>query len=102
VTGIKQQGGKIVHTWAFKGDCDPTAVVSNAFMMEWAPRSGRQMKFPEIERGEFFEFATASRKIRPAQIPLVQELLGVPQVFPFLNQAIMNNSSVSHTCLTVA
>src|SRR3954454_3153981 len=31
LTPIKQKGGKIVHAWAFKGDCDPTAIVSNTF-----------------------------------------------------------------------
>ncbi len=25
LTPIKQKGGKIVHAWAFKGDCDPAA-----------------------------------------------------------------------------
>src|SRR4051794_40023273 len=35
---IKQKGGKIVHAWAFKGDCDPANIVSNTFTTEW-PRS---------------------------------------------------------------
>ncbi len=28
---IKQKGGKVVHAWAFEGDCDPQAVKSNTF-----------------------------------------------------------------------
>ena len=35
MTPIKQKGGKIVHAWAFKGDCDPSAIVSDKFTMEW-------------------------------------------------------------------
>ncbi len=38
LTPIKQKGGKIVHAWAFKGDCDPCAIVSNPFKMEWPPK----------------------------------------------------------------
>src|SRR5947208_3786815 len=49
LTAIKQKGGKTVHAWAFKGDCDPSAVKSNAFRMEWPPRSGKAMEFPEVD-----------------------------------------------------
>src|ERR1035438_4905964 len=27
LTPIKQKGGKIVHAWAFEGDCDPGTIV---------------------------------------------------------------------------
>ena len=39
---IKQKGGKVVHVWAFEGDCDTAAIKSNTFTMEWPPKSGRQ------------------------------------------------------------
>jgi predicted NUDIX family NTP pyrophosphohydrolase len=71
---VKQTGGKIVHAWAFEGDCDPSIVVSNTFTMEWPPRSGRQMEFPEIDRAAFFDVETAKRKINPAQVGLIEEL----------------------------
>jgi predicted NUDIX family NTP pyrophosphohydrolase len=71
---IKQKGGKIVHAWAFEGDCDPTTLKSNAFTMEWPPRSGRQMDFPEIDRAEFFDLATARKKIKAGQEALIEEL----------------------------
>jgi len=73
LTPIKQKGGKIVHAWAFQGDCDTSAVVSNTFTMEWPPKSGRQMEFPEMDRAEFFDVAAARRKIKAAQMPLVEE-----------------------------
>ncbi len=73
LTPIKQKGGKIVHAWAFKGDCDPGAIVSNKFTMEWPPKSGRQMEFPEIDRADFFDVAAAGRKIKAAQMALVEE-----------------------------
>lgn len=73
LTPIKQKGGKIVHAWAFQGDCDPTKTTSNNFTMEWPPKSGQQQEFPEIDRADFFDLATASLKIKAAQMPLVEE-----------------------------
>jgi predicted NUDIX family NTP pyrophosphohydrolase len=74
LTPVKQKGGKIVHAWAFKGDCDPSAAVSNTFTMEWPPRSGQQMEFPESDRADFFDVAAAKRKIKAGQEALVEEL----------------------------
>jgi predicted NUDIX family NTP pyrophosphohydrolase len=71
---IKQKGGKIVQAWAFKGDCDPSVVKSNTFTLEWPPRSGRQMEFPEIDRAEFFDLDTARKKIKAGQEALLEEL----------------------------
>jgi predicted NUDIX family NTP pyrophosphohydrolase len=76
LTPVKQKGGKVVHAWAFEGDCDPGAIAarSNTFTMEWPPRSGRQREFPEIDKVEFFNLATARKKINAAQVALLDEL----------------------------
>lgn len=74
LTPVKQKGGKVVHAWAFEGDCDPSAIVSNTFTMEWPPKSGQQTAFPEIDRAEFFDLETARRKINAAQAGLIDEL----------------------------
>jgi predicted NUDIX family NTP pyrophosphohydrolase len=71
---IQQKGGKIVHAWAFQADCDPRAMVSNTFTIEWPPKSGRQMEFPEIDRAEFFDLHTARKKIKAGQEALLDEL----------------------------
>lgn len=71
---IKQKGGKLVHAWACAGDCDPTQIKSNTFTIEWPPRSGRMQEFPEVDRAEFFDLATAKEKINPAQAALLEEL----------------------------
>ena len=71
---VKQKGGKIVHAWAFEGDCDPATLRSNTFTIEWPPRSGQQKQFPEIDRAEFFELETARRKIKFGQTALIDEL----------------------------
>lgn len=71
---IQQKGGKIVHAWAFEGDCDPAALTSNTFTMEWPPHSGRRMEFPEIDRAEFFDLDAAMRKINAGQEGLIEEI----------------------------
>ncbi|MEN6458223.1 MAG: NUDIX domain-containing protein [Thermoguttaceae bacterium] len=74
---ITQKGGKVVHAWAFEGDCDSTTIKSNTFTMEWPPHSGREMEFPEIDRAEFFDLATARTKIKAGQEALIEELTGI-------------------------
>ena len=71
---IKQRSGKIVHAWAFAGDCDPTKIRSNTFDIEWPPKSGHFETCPEIDRAEFCTLAQAKKKIMPAQFPLLEEL----------------------------
>jgi predicted NUDIX family NTP pyrophosphohydrolase len=80
LTPVKQKGGKIVHAWAFEADCDPTTIVSNTFTMEWPPRSGRLMEFPEIDRANFFDVGAAKRKIKAGQEALIGELQGIVEL----------------------
>jgi predicted NUDIX family NTP pyrophosphohydrolase len=64
-----------VHAWAFAGDLPPGYVLaSNAFRVEWPPRSGRLQRFPEVDRAEFFDVPSARAKINPAQRPLIDRL----------------------------
>lgn len=74
LTPVKQKGGKVIHAWSFAGDCDPAAIVSNTFSMEWPPKSGRIAEFPEIDRAAFFDLATAKQKINSAQAGFISEL----------------------------
>lgn len=71
---IRQKSGKVVDAWAFEGDCDPATIRSNDTSMEWPPRSGRQVAFPEVDRGDFFSVEEARAKINPAQAALLDEL----------------------------
>jgi predicted NUDIX family NTP pyrophosphohydrolase len=72
---IKQKGGKIVHAWAFEGDLPESfEVKSNLFEMEWPLGSGRRESFPEVDQAKFFTEAVARRKLKPAQVPLLDRL----------------------------
>jgi predicted NUDIX family NTP pyrophosphohydrolase len=42
--------------------------------MEWPPRSGRRVAFPEIDRVEWFDPAEARRKLKDAQVPFLDRL----------------------------
>lgn len=72
---VKQSGGKVVHAWAFEGDCDPMQVRSNSFSIEWPPGSGKQQTFPEIDRAEWFTIEVALEKIVKGQRGLIDQLL---------------------------
>jgi predicted NUDIX family NTP pyrophosphohydrolase len=70
----KQPSGKIIEAWAAEGDCDPAAIRSNVFTLEWPPHSGRQQQFPEVDRGAWFSLAEAREKIIKDQVGFLEEL----------------------------
>jgi predicted NUDIX family NTP pyrophosphohydrolase len=74
---IKQSGGKVVQAWAIEADCDPAQVRSNLFAMEWPPKSGRTQQFPEVDRAEWFPIAEARKRIIPAQVKFLDQLVSV-------------------------
>jgi predicted NUDIX family NTP pyrophosphohydrolase len=71
---ITQKGGKVVHAWAVEGDLDPAVAQSNHIDIEWPPRSGRMQAFPEIDRVAWFDPDEAKRRIKDAQVPLIERL----------------------------
>ena len=71
---VRQKSGKIVHAWAVEGTLDPARVRSNTMKIEWPPRSGRAIVFPEVDRAGFFTLEQALVRINPAQAALVREL----------------------------
>src|SRR5215510_10491245 len=74
LTPIKQPGGKLVHAWMAKGDCDAKAIVSNTLSIEWPPRSGKRQAFPEVDRAEWFTIDAAKKKILKGQVCFLEEL----------------------------
>ncbi|MDB5202184.1 MAG: hydrolase [Ferruginibacter sp.] len=62
------KSGKTIMAWAVEGDLDPAQLHSNAFEMEWPPRSGKMQSFPEVDKGNWFSIDDAREKLNPAQI----------------------------------
>jgi len=71
---IRQPGGKLVYAWAVRGDFDVSRLKSNTFSMEWPPRSGKLLEFPEVDRAGWFGMNAARRKILKGQTPLLDQL----------------------------
>jgi predicted NUDIX family NTP pyrophosphohydrolase len=71
---VRQKGGKIIQAWAFEGDCDPSTIKSNFFLLEWPPGSGRFQEFPEVDRAGWFTLEDAKIKIHKGQVALLEEL----------------------------
>lgn len=71
---LKQAGGKIVHAWAAEGECDPAGIVSNTFELEWPPKSGRRVSFPEVDRAGWFSLEEAAVKLHKGQVEFLGRL----------------------------
>ena len=65
--------GKRLHVWAVEGDCDPAELNSNLFEMEWPPKSGHLARFPEVDRGGWFDRPAALLKIVKGQRPVLEK-----------------------------
>lgn len=71
---IVQKGGKEVLCWAVKGDLDPAAIISNTFPLEWPPKSGKMVDFPEIDQARWFSLTNAADYINERQRDFLDEL----------------------------
>ena len=71
---VKQKAGKVVHAWAFEGDCDPAKLTCNTFKVQFPPGSGQWRTFPEVDQYAFFDLDTARQKINPAQAAFLDRL----------------------------
>jgi predicted NUDIX family NTP pyrophosphohydrolase len=43
-------------------------------LIEWPPRSGRQLEIPEVDRGQWFSVLEASVRILKGQLPFLETL----------------------------
>ncbi len=82
---LKQPSGKIVSIWAFEADCDPAALVSNEFAMEWPPKSGVKASFVEIDRAGWFSLSEAREKLSKGQVGFLEALA---ELVPDLGAAV--------------
>ena len=74
LTPLRQPSRKWVHVWAVEGDCDPARSHSNAFSLEWPPRSGKMQEFPELDAVAWFGLEEAARRILRGQAGFLVEL----------------------------
>lgn len=71
---VRQRSAKRITAWAIDSDFDASRIDSNTFSIEWPRGSGEQREFPEIDRVEWVDCATARRKLVRGQHELVETL----------------------------
>ncbi len=68
---VRQKAGKLIHAWAWEGDADSAAIVSNHVAMR---TGGGWGQFPEVDRCGWFTPAEGRLKLNPAQSELIDRL----------------------------
>jgi predicted NUDIX family NTP pyrophosphohydrolase len=72
---IRLPSGKRLTVYAVEADFDAKQARSNTFELEWPRGSGRIRSFPEIDRAEWFDCATARVKLARGQAVFLDRLL---------------------------
>lgn len=70
----RQPGGKIITTYALRGDFDASSIRSNTFLLEWPRGSGSMREFPEMDRAAWMTLGQASRLLVKGQVPILDAL----------------------------
>ena len=71
---FKQSSGKVIVTYAVRGDFDLAGFHSNTFTIEWPKGSGTLREFPEMDRAEWMTLARAAQMLVKGQVPILQAL----------------------------
>jgi predicted NUDIX family NTP pyrophosphohydrolase len=71
---VRQKAGKLIHAWGWEGDADPKRLTSNFMYTEWPRGSRRWLRFPEIDRCDWFDPQAAREKLNPAQTAFIDRL----------------------------
>ncbi len=66
--------GKIIHGWAVEADFDASNIKGQLMEMQWPPKSGRKVKFPEVDRAEWFDINQAAPKMHTGQATFLERL----------------------------
>jgi predicted NUDIX family NTP pyrophosphohydrolase len=65
------KSGKRIIGFGVRGDFDVTTLRSNEVEMEYPARSGRMVRFPEVDRAVWATLFRATELVNPGQLPLV-------------------------------
>jgi len=71
---VNLYSGKNMICYAFEKDIGDIKVESNLFDLEWPPRSGNIQKFPEADKGMYFDMQTARLKLNQKQSVFLEKL----------------------------
>ncbi len=65
---------KIIHGWTVEADLDTSNIQGQLMEMQWPPKSGQKIKFPEVDRAEWFDINKASPKMHTGQAAFLERL----------------------------
>ena len=71
---VESKSRKTVYAFASEENFETSNIKSNLCWIDWPPRSGKRIEVPEIDKAEWFDIATAKKKIISYQLPLIEEL----------------------------
>jgi len=71
---ILRKDRKEIHIWAFEGDWSGLLMQKSFVTLEWPPKSGKMITFPEIDRVLFTDIDKARKKVWPSLIPFLDRL----------------------------
>jgi predicted NUDIX family NTP pyrophosphohydrolase len=71
---VRQPSGKRLTVWAAEGDLDPADVVPGTFPLEWPPRSGNVVEFPELDRVAWLSLDDARQRLVKGQRDFLDRL----------------------------
>jgi predicted NUDIX family NTP pyrophosphohydrolase len=69
---VTMRSGKRVHGFAVLGQFDCERLASNEVELEYPPRSGRLIRFPEVDRAQWAGLEQVRSLLTPALVPLVE------------------------------
>lgn len=76
---VKMKSGKIIIAWCIEGDFNVSLFKSNTFKIEWPPKSGTMIEFPEADRCGWFNESEARKKILIAQQSFIDQVIYIIQ-----------------------
>lgn len=71
---LKQKSGKVIYAWGLQYNIIEENITSETFELEWPPKSGTMVSFPEIDKGAWYSLEDAREKILPGQLAWLDEL----------------------------
>jgi predicted NUDIX family NTP pyrophosphohydrolase len=74
---IRQAGGKIVTAFAAEHDFNLAELASITFELEWPPKSGKNVAFPEVDGARWMTLPEAREMMLESQRPLLDRLLSL-------------------------
>jgi predicted NUDIX family NTP pyrophosphohydrolase len=72
---IERKDGKTIHAWAVENSIDTSKAKSNTVKIEWPPKTGKVLEFPEIDKIEYFPIEAAREKIHHESEIFIDRLL---------------------------